>query len=264
MTSEQTKKVTVFIGSPVKRATYQAVQEFEMNLKSCAEIDFEYVLLKDYHLEYCKGCCLCFEKGEEYCPAKDDRDLLLEKMSHSDGVIFATPSYSFQVTALMKNFLDRLAFVFHRPRFFGKTFTAIVTYGIAGAAPIVKYLENVGENLGFHVTRGCCLHTLEPRTELQQKKNSQEIKKAAARFYEGLMRQTTPAPSFFRLMLFRLSRTSIRLMLDEKFRDYRHYREKGWFESDYWHDVSLGFIKKLAGRFFDFLGERMVKQRGGA
>jgi multimeric flavodoxin WrbA len=253
------KKVTAFIGSPRKRATYQAVQEFEKNLKSYAEIDFEYVLLKDYHLDYCKGCCLCFTKGEEYCPSKDDRDLLLEKMNNSDGVIFATPNYSFQVTALMKNFLDRLAFIFHRPCFFDKALTTIVTYGIFGGASIVKYLETTGENLGFHVAKGCCLRTLEPRTELQQKKISREIKKASKRFYKELMRQTPPTPSFFRLMLFRMSRTSIMTILDEKYRDYRYYKEKGWFESDYFHDVSLGFVKKLTGHFFEFLGKRMVK-----
>ncbi len=253
------KKVTVFIGSPQKQATYQAVLEFEQNVKSYAEIDFEYVYLKDYHLEYCTGCKLCFVKGEEYCPSKDDRDLLLEKMYNSDGVIFATPNYSFQVTALMKNFLDRLAFIFHRPRFFGKTFTAIVTQGIFGGASIVKYLDNVGEGLGFHVAKGCCVTTLEPSTEFQQKKISRELKKASIRFYRELMRQTPSIPSFFRLMVFRLSRTSIMTTLDEKYRDYRFYKEKGWFESDYYHDVSLGFIKKLTGHFFEFLGKRMAK-----
>ncbi|MHB9142375.1 MAG: flavodoxin family protein [Paludibacter sp.] len=252
------KKVTVFIGSPRKQATYQAVQEFEKNVKSYAEIDFEYVFLKDYHLEYCTGCKSCFIKGEEHCPSKDDRDLLLEKIQNSDGVIFATPNYSFQISALMKNFLDRLAFIFHRPRFFGKTFTAIVTQGIFGGASIVKYLESVGENLGFHVAKGCCLTTLEPISELQQKKISQEIKKASIRFYKELTRQTPPTPSFFRLMLFRMSRSSIMAMLDEKYFDYRYFKEKGWFKSDYYYDVSLGFIKKLTGCFFEFLGKRMA------
>ena len=37
------KRVTAFIGSPRKRATYQAVQEFEKNLESYGEIEFEYV-----------------------------------------------------------------------------------------------------------------------------------------------------------------------------------------------------------------------------
>ena len=255
------KKVTAFIGSPQKQATYQVIQEFEKNLKSYAEIDFEYVFLKDYQLGYCKGCKLCFNKGEEDCPLKDDRDLLLDKMNNSDGVIFATPNYAFQVTALMKNFLDRLAFVLHRPRFFGKTFMSIVTQGIFGGASILKYLDNIGEIFGFRVAKGCCLRTLEPTTALQQKKIMQEVKKASARFYKELMRTTLPTPSFFRLMAFRMARTSIKELLDEKYQDYRYFKEKGWFESKYYYDASLGFTKNLAGKFFDFLGQRMSKHR---
>lgn len=254
------KKVTAFIGNQQKHATYEAVCEFESNLKSYAEIDFEYVFLKDYRLEYCRGCKLCFDKGEEYCPLKDDRDLLIEKMSNSDGIIFATPNYAFHVSAPMKNLLDRLAFVFHRPRFFGKTFTAIVNQGIFGGSSIVKYLSNMGENFGFRVTKGCVLRTLEPRTEAAQKIITQEIKKASARFYRGLMRPAPPIPSFFRLMLFRMSRTSIKSMLNDEYRDYRHYKEKGWFESGYYYHVSLGFIKNTAGRLFDFLGKCMAKR----
>jgi multimeric flavodoxin WrbA len=30
-------------------------------------------------------------KGEEFCPLKDERDLLIEKMMSSDGVVFACP-----------------------------------------------------------------------------------------------------------------------------------------------------------------------------
>lgn len=255
------KKVTAFIGSPRKGATYRTVQEFEGKLQSYAEVDFEYVFLKDYHLEYCKGCKLCFDRGEEYCPSRDDRDLLLEKMANSDGVVFATPNYSFHVAAPMKNLLDRTAFVFHRPRFFGKAFTAIVTQGIYGGGAIVRYLETMGRNLGFHVAKGCCVRTLEPMTPAQQRKIAREAQRAAARFYRQLGRSGPPAPSFFRLMLFRMSRTSIREMLDDKSRDYRYYRDNGWFESNYYYATTLGPIKRLAGSLFDFLGRQVVAQR---
>lgn len=254
------KKVTVFIGSARKQATYEAVREFEKNLKSYTEIDFEYVFLKDYRLEFCRGCKLCFDKGEELCPIEDDRDLLIDKLNQSDGVIFATPNYSFHVSAPMKNLLDRLAFVFHRPRFFGKAFTSIVTQGVFGGGSIVKYLGNMGENFGFSVAKGCVLKTLEPTSKAAQEKNSHEIKKAAARFYRVLMRPASPAPSFFRLMMFRMSRTSMKAMLSDQYYDYRHYKEKGWFKSDYYYDVSLSPIKKLAGRIFDFMGRRMSRQ----
>ena len=255
------KKVTAFIGSSRKKATYQAIQEFEKNLKSYGEIDFEYIFLKDYKLEYCRGCKLCFDKGEENCPLKDDFNLLLNKINDSDGVIFATPNYSFQITALMKNFLDRLAFVLHRPRFFGKTYMAIVTQGIFGGASILKYLDNIGRNLGFRIAKGCCLRTLEPTTVLQQKKIMKKVKKASSRFYKELMCLTPPTPSFFKLMVFRMTRTSIKEILDDQYRDYCYFKENGWFESHYYYDISLGFIKKLAGVFFDFLGQQMVKHR---
>ncbi len=256
------KKVTVFIASQQRRATYGAVREFEGHLRSRAELDFEYVFLKDYHLENCRGCCLCFNKGEEYCPLQDDRDLLIQKIDESDGVIFATPNYAFQVAAPMKTLIDRLAFMLHRPRYFGKAFTALVTQGIYGGDAIVKYLgDTVGKNLGFRVAKGCALRALEPRTEAEQKKITRETKKAAARFYRELMRPAPATPSIFRLMLFRLSRTSIKEMLSDERRDYRHYKERGWFEGDYYYPVSLGPVKKTAGYLFDLLGRQMVKQR---
>lgn len=253
------KKVTAFIGSARKQATYNAVRELERDLKSYTAIDFEYVFLKDYRLDYCRGCKLCFDKGEEFCPIRDDRDLLIDKINHSDGVVFATPNYSFHVSASMKNLLDRLAFIFHRPRFFGKAFTAIVTQGIYGGGSIVKYLDNMGENFGFKVAKGCVLKTLEPMTKIVREKNAKKIKKVSERFFRKLMRPAIPSPSFFRLMMFRVSRTGIKTMLDDKYRDYRHYKENGWFESDYYCDVSLGPFKKLAGRIFDFIGRRMFK-----
>jgi multimeric flavodoxin WrbA len=154
------KKVTAFIASARKKTTYQAVREFEKSLKQHGDIDFEVVFLSDYNLEFCQGCKQCFDRGESFCPLKDDRDKLLEKLEHSDGVLFATPSYAFQVSARMKNFLDRIAFVFHRPRFFGKTFTAIVSQGVPMGGKIRKYLESSGENLGFDVVKGSCVWTL--------------------------------------------------------------------------------------------------------
>lgn len=255
------KKITIFIGSPRKGATYQVIQEFIENFKSHSEIDFEYVFLKDYNLLNCTGCKLCFNKGEECCPLKDDRDLLLEKINNSDGIIFATPNYAFHVTALMKNFLDRIAFIFHRPRFFGKAFTAIVVQGIYGGASIVKYLESTGEKLGFNVSKGCCLTSLEPRTAQEQKKITQKLNKTYSRFYNKLMLTKLPNPSFTKLLIFRIARTSMLMIQNEKFEDYCYFKEKGWFESDYYYNVSLGPIKKLSGYFFDFLGKQIVNHR---
>ncbi len=251
------KKVTAFVASPRKQATYSAILEFEQALRAHAKIDFEIVFLKDVRLEYCRGCRLCFDSGEDRCPIHDDRDAIIQKIEASDGVVFAAPNYAFGPPAPLKNLFDRLAFLFHRPRFFRRACTAIVAQAFFGGGTIVKYLGDMGKNFGFSVTKGCVLKTLDPMTEKAFRNNSRKIQKAAARFAKALASPGPFSPSLFRLMMFRMARSAIRSQLDESFFDYRWYREKGWFTSDYYYEVTIGPLKKLMGRFFDFLGRRM-------
>lgn len=198
------KRVTAFVGSARKKSTYNAVGQFLGNLQSLGDIEGEIVALSDHRLGTCRGCKLCFEKGEEFCPLKDDRDVLIQKMMESDGVVFASPNYSFQVSALMKIFLDRLGFVFHRPRFFGKTFTSIVAQGIYGGDKIVKYLDFVGNGLGFNTVKGSCVTALEPISEKDKQKTDRALAGQSRRYYERLMKPAYPVPTLFKLMAFRM------------------------------------------------------------
>ncbi len=252
-------KVTAFVGSARKQHTYHASEKFLKKLQSLGDIEYELVRLSDYNVGTCKGCRVCFDKGEEQCPHKDDRDILIEKIDNSDGVIFATPNYSFDVSAIMKIFLDRLGFVFHRPRFFGKTCTSLVAQGIGKGGRIVKYFNFIGKCLGFNVINGSCLKTLEPMTEEGQKKIDRIIDKQSKKFYSKLIKKEYPSPSLFWLMGFRMARTSMKKMLNDQWRDYTYYREKGWFESDYYYPVKLNPFKKLAGKLFDVFAVKIIR-----
>ena len=254
-------KITAFIGSARKKNTYNAVEKFISKLQSFGEMEYEIIFLSDYKIDTCRGCKMCFEKGEESCPLKDDRDKLIDKIINSDGVVFATPNYSFQVSALMKIFLDRLAFLFHRPRFFGKAFTNIVVQGIYGGESIVKYLDFVGNGLGFNTVKGCSLTALEPMTVKEQKKIDKILDKQSRQFYRKLIKPNYPVPSIFKLMIFRMSRTSMKLLLDESNRDYIYFIEKGWFTSDYFYPTKLGLFQKWAGNIFDSMSASMTKNR---
>jgi multimeric flavodoxin WrbA len=257
------KKVTAFVGTARKKHTYNAVREFLDRLEALGGVESEIVALSDYRLEPCRGCKLCFEKGEEFCPLKDDRDVLLEKIMASDGVVFASPNYSFQVSGMMKVFLDRLGFLFHRPRFHGKTFTSIVVQGFYGGGKIVKYLSFVGRGLGFDVVKGSVATALEPMTEKEQRKRDKALSKQSKRFHEALSRPGDHAPPLFMLMVFRMGRQSVRHLLDDSSRDYVYYSEKGWFESDYFYPTRLGVLKRSAGSLFDLIFGRIYKARGG-
>ena len=255
------KKITAFVGSARKKHTYNAVVKFLSTLQSMGDIDYEIVRLSDYQLKVCRGCKLCCDKGEHLCPLKDDRDVLIEKMMMSDGVVFATPNYSFQVSAIMKIFLDRLGFVFHRPRFFGKTYTCIVAQGVFGGGKIVNYLNFIGKGLGFNTVKGSCITTLEPVTEKQQAKTDRVLEAHAKRYYARMNQSAFPSPTLMDLMLFRFTRTKMKLELDENFHDYVYFNDKGWFESDFYYPTRLGVLKKGAGKFLDTLSARLSKSR---
>jgi hypothetical protein len=177
----------------------------------------------------------------------------------SDAVVLASPNYSFQVSALMKIFLDRLGFAFHRPRFFGKTFTSIIAQGIYGGEKIERYLDFVGTGLGFNTVKGSCITALEPMTEKEKQKIDTIIAAHSRRFYQRMLKPAYPSPTLFKLMVFRMSRTGMELRLDDRSLDYRYYEDKGWFESDYFYPIRINALKKAFGGLFDAMATRIWK-----
>jgi len=254
------KKVTAFVGTASKKHTLYAVRQFLSGIESRGGIESEIVVLSDHKLGNCRGCKVCFIKGEEFCPLKDDRDVLIEKVMASDGIVLATPNYSFHVSGTMKTFLDRLGFMFHRPRFFGKAFTSIVVQGFYGGSKIMSYLDFVGNGLGFNTVKGSCMTGLDPMTEKEQRKMDGIIAAHGRRFYKRMSQASYPSPSLMKLLIFRMGRTNVRLLSEKTSPDYAYYRDKGWLESDYNYPVRLNVVKKVAGGVFDFAFSKMAKR----
>lgn len=245
------KKITAFVGSASKKNTHKCVAQFLKNLQALGEIECEIVVLNNYKLGICRGCRLRFKQGEEFCPLKDDRDLLMAKIEASDGVIFASPNYSWQMSGIMKVFLDRFGFACHRLHCFGNVFTSIVTQGIGGGNKIVDYFDFLAQTLGFNTVMGTCVTMLFPMSEKDEQKVDKALTKISRRFHARLTKPAYPAPSWLMLMGFRMSRSSIREKLDDSNLDYGYYAEKGWFESDYFYPTQLGLLKKAVGGLFD-------------
>lgn len=245
------KKITAFVGSAHKKNTHNAVVQFLKNLQALGDVEYEIVTLSNYKLGICRGCRVCFKKGEEFCPLKDDRDVLFEKIMASDGVVFATPNYSFQLSGIMKVFLDRFGFAFHRPRYYGKVFTCIVTQGFGGGNKIVEYLDFFGKGLGFNTLKGTTVTGFDPKTEKEQRKINRDLAKQSKRFYAMLTKPAYPVPTLFQLMMFRMGRTTVKQEADPESVDYRYFVDRGWFKSDYYYPTQLDPLKKAAGKFLD-------------
>ena len=159
----------------------------------------------------------------------------------------------------MKKFLDRIAFLFHRPCFHGKTYTSIVMQGIHRGGNVVGYLDFVGRGLGFNVVTGSSIKSLEPMAQKDQRKMDRTLARQSERFREQLLKPAYPEPSIFKLLFFRMRRTSVHLNHGENHRDHSYYRDRGWFESDYFYLVELGSFKKALASTFDLVAALLYK-----
>ena len=142
-------KILAIMGSPHKGNTFEITQRIERQLKEHDDVEFEYVHLKDLDIQPCKGCFACFVKGQHCCPLKDDKEMIMQKIEQSQGVIFVSPVYSMHVTYLFKKFVDRIAYNFHRPCYFGKYVITVAATGGIGLEEALKYLKMVAVTTGF-------------------------------------------------------------------------------------------------------------------
>lgn len=68
----------------------------------------ETIYLKEKKIEHCTGCLSCWFKTPGACIYKDDMAELLEKIRHTEILVFGSPLYFFNFTGIMKDFTDRL------------------------------------------------------------------------------------------------------------------------------------------------------------
>jgi multimeric flavodoxin WrbA len=178
-------KIVAIIGSPRKGNTYKTIQLVEQIHKDIVDCEYEYIFLKDINLLPCKGCFVCISNGEEFCPLKDDNEWLSRRIEDADGVIVSSPNYAANVTSLMKNYIDRNAYICHRPKFFGKKFMLVVssgsTMGIRAASKALSILVSGGKIVSrLHVITSPSL------SSSQKKKEELKIRKVSKQFANKL------------------------------------------------------------------------------
>jgi multimeric flavodoxin WrbA/putative sterol carrier protein len=102
-------KILAVQGSPRPRMSNTEVllREFLKGAESEGAVA-ETVYLKEKKIHSCQGCYTCWTKTPGTCVFKDDMPELLEKVKACDVIVYATPLYCYNVTALLKTFQERL------------------------------------------------------------------------------------------------------------------------------------------------------------
>ena len=231
-------KILAISGSPRDGNTNSALKVLKEDYPN---IDLKLLKLKEADLQMCRGCYLCFRQGEDKCPLHDDRDKIISEILEADGVIIASPVYCIQVSALMKNFFDRLGFYSHRPRFYDKFAMIMNTCHGYGGEDAAEYMDKILSSFGFNNVSSVVLEYLPGKTPEEMK---MENRKKTTEAFETLLARIEKGerntPSLGLLVPFKLFKEVSQLDKDVMKADYEYYKNKG----DFSYDAKIGFLKK--------------------
>jgi len=230
-------KIVAICGSPRKGNTYKVLNTMK---ESFPEIDFKILMLKDLNFELCKGCYSCVVRGEEKCPIKDDRDMILQEMTEADGVIFASPAYCHMITALMKNFFDRFGYLAHRPRFFDKYSMSVTTVSGYGAEYAIQYMNKMTKVFGFEVVPSLDL-SVRPGRQSEESIQSNKKKTIGALkvFISKIKEGKRSKPTLNYLVPFHIFKLVSELDGEYMVADREYYKDK----TNYYFDMKINPIK---------------------
>jgi multimeric flavodoxin WrbA len=253
-------RVLVVMGSPRKGNTYGAAERLRALMEAHGPVTFEYLWLRDAALEQCRGCAVCVGKGEEHCPIRDDVPAVLERMHAADGIVLASPVYSWQVSGLLKVLIDRLSYTMHRPRLYGKKVLVLAT-GMLGTRDVETYLSRVAQFWGAEVVATAGLVTPPTVPARQHERNERVLARAAESFSRALEPGRRASPSLRSVLYFRGGRALIDEQRDETPVDYRYWREHGWLEpgADYYTDAPVNPVYAAVGRLAEFAMRRAIR-----
>lgn len=236
--------ILVIIGSLRKKNTYETVKKVEDYFVKKSDDKFRYLFLKDINLKLCNGCHLCISKGEDKCPLHDDRDLIIENIEKSDGVILASPNYVMNVPWIMKNFIDRFAYTLHRPKYFNQYFMVLITSGsYMGTKQASKALEVMAS--GGKLITQLTVFNSPGMNKKKIAKQEKIINKKSKIFYRQLSKKRDHKPPIGFLIWFSVFKASSSENRIDLPADYNFYKDKSYFIG-----LKLNIFQKLIISFF--------------
>jgi len=235
-------KVMAIMGSPRGKGNgYMVVKEIEWHMEGMGEVEFEYIFLKDANLEMCQGCFSCVSFGEDKCPLKDDRTVIEEKILATDGLILSSPMHVFNVSSLMKNFIDRFAYTQGRPKFFGQKMLLVLNSngGIRSKNALAALRIALG---GINIVHELNVATpLWLEQEKMVRRKEKTIAEGAEKLFKACMHKQLPDPGIKNYLEFRLFKRGFTDFKEVVPACYEFYRGK-----DYYYKAKISSVAKLA------------------
>jgi len=216
-----TDQIVHLIGEQLQRIAAQHQEPLEL----------ETIWLGRQMINPCRGCRVCFNRGEEKCPCRDDLLPIKAKMKAADGILVASPVYVDDVSGITKNWIDRLAHVCHRPEFAGKCAYLVATVAASPTSHTLRTLNMALRTWGFHIV-GQAGFKMGPlmKAETTTERFQARAERIATELFEAIYQGKAARPSFLSLMMFKIQQWSWQRAVQEDTLDYQYWKNQGWFE----------------------------------
>ena len=240
------KKILLVSGSPRKNGDgAKILKELEVFLSENGAVECEYLFIKDYTLESCRGCLVCQKKIGENCPIKDDVQKIKEKFIEADGFIFISPVYIRMISAQMKQLFDRMSFLLHRPVLAGKPAILICTSSYAGARESLNYLKIPVGNMGMHIVDSIgVLSSAYKNKDEYKNKILKRLKSTGKKYNEILFSTEKHTPSLKELFIFNKWKHKAIHHREQYPGDFQFWESQELLDKDYFYPAKINPIQK--------------------
>jgi multimeric flavodoxin WrbA len=243
-------KIVAIVGSPKgKGSGHRIVKMIEDRMKAMGDVEFAYLFLKDANLKPCTGCYACMTRGEDRCPLKDDRAAIEQELLAADGIILSSPVHVANVSWLMKNFIDRFAYMNHRPRFHRQKVLSVANMAGGGQKETLSSLKNaLGGARGIRIVHELAVAT-PPWLQTQRAVAGKEraIDAAARKFYQACLDTSLPPPTFRSYMDFLIMQKLYLACRQSLPADYAFYSGKAYYFATNVNPIKAAAAKALVG-----------------
>ena len=194
-------------------------------------LEWETLFLGDMDIRPCRGCRTCFDRGEDACPLKDDIPLIRAKMDAADGLLLASPVYVDDVSGLVKNWMDRLAYLCHRPALGGRCAYPLATVGGSGTGHTLRTMNAALLTWGYHLVGQTGLK-MGALTSVEDLPRYQPVAdKAADKLFHAVTHGQALNPAFVSLLAFKVQQLAWQREPSGSY-DRAWWQAQGWLEPD--------------------------------
>jgi multimeric flavodoxin WrbA len=148
-------KILGILGSPHKNGGSAQLLHAAMKAAYLEGCETEIMCVYDGEIKSCIGCINDGEPNCRFpCIFDDFGKILLEKIYHSDGIIFATPTYWFTISSPLKALIERITSLEHMITYGeqsyveNKVVSAIAVGADGGVVSTISYILTVFNGMG--------------------------------------------------------------------------------------------------------------------